>query len=131
AGALAPAAGQNPAAGVVVWYYLKEKPADGISLEFLDRGGKMIRTFRSRESTGEGGNERRAFLGPPPSRFSLATEPGLNRFEWDMRYPDAALPPAGTNLFGASVRGPQAVPGADQVRLRPRGAEPPRAVRVT
>jgi hypothetical protein len=34
-----------------------------------------------------------------------------------MRYPDASLPPAGTNLFGASVRGPQAVPGAYQARL--------------
>jgi hypothetical protein len=103
---------------VVVWYYLKERPADGISLEFFDRAGKTIRTFRSRDSNAnEGGNERRAFLGPPPSRFSLSTEPGLNRFEWDMRYPDAALPPAGTNLFGASVRGPQTVPGSYQVRL--------------
>jgi hypothetical protein len=117
-GGAASAVGQNPAAGVVVWYYLKERPAEGISLEFLDRSGKTIRAFRSRESNaGEGGNERRAFLGPPPSRFSLATEAGLNRFEWDMRYPDASLPPAGTNLFGASVRGPQAVPGAYQVRL--------------
>jgi hypothetical protein len=34
-----------------------------------------------------------------------------------MRYPDASLPPPGTNLFGASVRGPQVVPGAYQVRL--------------
>jgi photosystem II stability/assembly factor-like uncharacterized protein len=117
-GGAAPTAGQNPAAGVVVWYYLKDRPADGISLEFLDRGGKTIRTFRSRESNATpGGNERRAFLGPPPSRFNLSTEPGLNRFEWDMRYPDASLPPPGTNLFGASVRGPQAVPGSYQVRL--------------
>jgi hypothetical protein len=34
-----------------------------------------------------------------------------------MRYPDASLPPQGTNLFGASVRGPQVVPGSYQVRL--------------
>ena len=34
-----------------------------------------------------------------------------------MRYPDASLPPPGTNLFGASVRGPQVVPGTYQVRL--------------
>jgi len=117
-GAAASAAGQNPASGVVVWYYLKEKPADGVSLEILDRAGKSIRTFRSREnSSGDGGNERRAFLGPPPSRFSVPSDAGLNRFEWDMRIPDASLPPAGTNLFGASVRGPQVVPGSYQLRL--------------
>jgi photosystem II stability/assembly factor-like uncharacterized protein len=121
-GGAASAVGQNPASGVVVWYFLKDKPADGVSLEILDRTGKPIRTFRSRENAaGEGGNERRAFLGPAPSRFVVPAEAGLNRFEWDMRYPDASLPPPGTNLFGASVRGPQVVPGTYQVRLTAAG----------
>jgi photosystem II stability/assembly factor-like uncharacterized protein len=112
------AIGQNPPAGVVVWYYLKDKPADGVSLEFVDRMGKTIRTFRSRENAaGPAGNERRAFLGPAPSRFVVPSEAGMNRFEWDMRVPDASLPPQRTNLFGASVRGPQVVPGTYQVRL--------------
>src|SRR6185295_1910989 len=115
------ASGQNPPAGVVVWYYLEDKPADGVSLDFVDRAGKTIRTFRSRENpagaAGPGGNDRRAFLGPPPSRFVVPSEAGMNRFEWDMRVPDASLPPQGTNLFGASVRGPQVVPGTYQVRL--------------
>ena len=114
--------GQNPAAGVVVSYYLKEVPSGGVTLEVLDKGGKTIRTFRSRENAaGQGGNERRAFLGPPPSRSIVPAEAGLNRFEWDMRYPDASLPPQGTNLFGASVRGPQVVPGTYQVRLNAGG----------
>jgi hypothetical protein len=121
-GGAASAVGQNPASGVVAWYFLKDKPADGVSLEILDRTGKPIRTFRSRENAaGEGGNERRAFLGPAPSRFVVPAEAGLNRFEWDMRYPDASLPPPGTNLFGASVRGPQVVPGTYQVRLTAAG----------
>ena len=117
-GGVASAAGQNPPSGVVISYALKDAPADGVSLEVLDKGGQTIRTFRSRENApGEAGNERRAFLGPPPSRSIVPAEPGLNRFEWDMRYPDASLPPQGTNLFGASVRGPQVVPGTYQVRL--------------
>jgi photosystem II stability/assembly factor-like uncharacterized protein len=117
-GGAASAAGQNPPAGVVISYALKDAPADGISLEVLDSAGRTIRTFRSRDNApGEAGNERRAFLGPPPSRSIVPAEPGLNRFEWDMRYPDASLPPQGTNLFGASVRGPQVVPGTYQVRL--------------
>jgi hypothetical protein len=117
-GASAIAAGQNPPSGVVVMYYLKEAPSDGVSLEILDRSGKTIRTFRSRDNAaGQTGNERRAFLGPPPSRVTVTADAGLNRFEWDLRYPDASLPPPGTNLFGASVRGPQVVPGTYQVRL--------------
>jgi photosystem II stability/assembly factor-like uncharacterized protein len=112
------AAGQNPAAGVSLWYYLKEAPADGVTIEVLDRAGKSLRTFRSRSNTtDDGGNQRRAFLGAPPSRVTVPADAGLNRFEWDMRLSDASLPPQGTNLFGASVRGPQVVPGAYQVRL--------------
>jgi photosystem II stability/assembly factor-like uncharacterized protein len=122
----ASASGQNPPAGVVVWYYLKDKPADGVSLEFLDRAGRTIRTFRSRENAadpgGPGSSARRAFLGPPPSRFVVPADAGMNRFEWDMRLPDASLPPQGTNLFGASVRGPQVVPGTYQVRLTADGS---------
>jgi photosystem II stability/assembly factor-like uncharacterized protein len=110
--------GQNPAAGVVVWYYLRDVPPDGVSIEILDGAGKTIRTFRSSENRGgEGGDERRAFLGPAPARFTVPTDLGLNRFEWDMRYPDASPPPSGTNMFGASVRGPQVVPGTYEVRL--------------
>jgi photosystem II stability/assembly factor-like uncharacterized protein len=121
-GGAATAAGQNPASGVVIFYFLEEPAANGVSLEILDRGGKLLRTFRSRDNTsGPGGNERRAFLGPPPSRFNVPAEAGLNRFEWDMRMPDASLPPPGTNLFGASVRGPQVVPGSYQVRFTAAG----------
>jgi photosystem II stability/assembly factor-like uncharacterized protein len=110
--------GQNPAAGVVVWYYLKDVPSDGVSIEMLDGAGRTIRAFRSRENrAGEGGEERRAFLGPAPARFTVPADAGLNRFEWDMRYPDASPPPPGTNMFGASVRGPQVMPGTYQVRL--------------
>ena len=38
-----------------------------------------------------------------------------------MRIADAPPPPAGTNLFGASIRGPQVVPGTYQVRLAAAG----------
>ncbi len=116
-GGTASAVGQNPPSGVVVSYYFKDPPADGVMLEILGRSGKTIRTFTSRENAAGGGSERRAFLGAPPSRAVVPVQAGLNRFEWDMRYPDASLPPPGTNLFGASVRGPQVVPGAYQARL--------------
>src|SRR5579875_2431109 len=43
-------------------------------------------------------------------------EKGLNRFVWDLRYPDATNFP-GMILWAGSVRGPAAVPGEYQVRL--------------
>ena len=120
---MAPAAvGQNPRAGVLIPYFLKDVSADGVTIEILDRSGRSLRSFRSGENaSGAAAEERRAFLGAPPSRVSVPTEAGLNRFEWDMRMPDASLPPAGTNLFGGSIRGPLVVPGTYQVRLTAAG----------
>jgi photosystem II stability/assembly factor-like uncharacterized protein len=46
----------------------------------------------------------------------LTTNVGLNRFVWDMRYPEAARFP-GLILWAGELRGPRAVPGQYQVRL--------------
>jgi len=49
---------------------------------------------------------------------SVATEQGLNRFVWDMRYPDAEnLKDIRFWAWGGSTRGPVAVPGKYQVKL--------------
>jgi photosystem II stability/assembly factor-like uncharacterized protein len=40
--------GQNPANGVVVYYYLKSKPATDVTLEFFDPAGKSIRKFTAK-----------------------------------------------------------------------------------
>ena len=42
----------------------------------------------------------------------------MNRFEWDLRYPDARGLPGRTYLMGGSLRGPVAVPGTYRARLR-------------
>jgi hypothetical protein len=55
--------------------------------------------------------------GQPIRNFATAARQGLNRFVWDLRYPDAVDPPAGTVLFGGSTRGPLAPPGRYAVRL--------------
>ena len=44
----------------------------------------------------------------------------MNRFTWDMRYPDARDFP-GLIMWAGSVRGPQAPPGKYQVRLTAAG----------
>ncbi|MBI2833640.1 MAG: glycosyl hydrolase [Acidobacteria bacterium] len=68
-------AGQNPPDGVVVSYYFKEKPAGPVVLTFRDGKGQAIRSFSSEPSQA---------VGRP-----VPVQAGLNRFVWDMRYPNA------------------------------------------
>src|SRR2546429_958442 len=124
--------GKNPANGVVVYYSLKAKPASDVVLEFMDSSGKSIRKFTARAprpqpSPQPGAAQLTAppeqqppataeegFFGAAPAR--VTTEPGLNRFVWDMRYPDATRFP-GMILWAGQTTGPRVAPGTYQVKL--------------
>src|SRR5204863_5246390 len=60
------------------------------------------------------GEESSQFGGPREPR--VTTDQGLNRFVWDMHYPDAARFP-GMILWAGDVRGPRAIPGTYTVKL--------------
>jgi photosystem II stability/assembly factor-like uncharacterized protein len=62
------------------------------------------------------GEESSTFGGGGGQGPRVTINPGLNRFVWDMRYPEAARFP-GLILWSGEMRGPRAVPGAYQVRL--------------
>jgi photosystem II stability/assembly factor-like uncharacterized protein len=119
--------GRNPAGGVVVYYSLKAKPTTDLVLEFLDSTGKSVNKFTTRlprgggagqgpggasEQPAAGGDE--GFFGGAPARAS--TDVGLNRFVWDMRYPDAVRFP-GMILWSGQTQGPRIVPGTYQVKM--------------
>jgi photosystem II stability/assembly factor-like uncharacterized protein len=114
--------GQNPPNGVVVYYMLKDKAKGDVTLEFLDSTGKLVKKFSSKPDPKEAalararaeedeGDGRRRGGAPRPS-----TEAGVNRFVWDMRYPDSTNFP-GMIYWAASSRGPVIVPGDYSVRL--------------
>lgn len=111
-----PNVGQNPPSGSVVYYYFKEKPKEAVTLEFLDAEGNLIRKFKSRK------REEPEPEHKPPSMFqrsgpqNVFVEAGMNRFVWNMRYPDAELVPEAI-LWGGMLNGPIAVPGIYQVKL--------------
>jgi hypothetical protein len=110
--------GENPAGGALVYYSLKSLPQGEVTLEFLDSAGKLVNKFFSRapeqaQGSSEEGEEN-PFRGAPPAR--LAAAPGLNRFAWNLRYPDATSFP-GMIMWAGSVTGPQVSPGKFQVRL--------------
>jgi len=51
-----------------------------------------------------------------PNETFLTVQPGLNRFIWNMHYPDAQKVP-GDKMLGKTITGPLAAPGQYQVRL--------------
>lgn len=105
--------GENPPNGVVIHYYLKEKPAGEVNLEIFDGGGKSIRKFSSKaeEEPPREGEFRRG-----PAQTRVAVDAGLNRFVWDLRYPDATRFP-GLILWSGETRGPRVIPGSYRVTL--------------
>ena len=113
--------GQNPPAGAVIYYSFREKPQGEVTLEFLDNSGKSIRKFSSAEppkpvERAPGDEDEDEGPRPLPGANRVPAEAGLNRFVWDLRYPDATSFP-GMILWAANVRGPAVVPGTYQVRL--------------
>ena len=114
-------AGQNPPNGVVVQYMFKEKAQGEATIEFLDAAGKLIKKFSSKAEAraagapAGGGDDDEGPRGAAPTPL-VPIEKGLNRFEWDMRYPDAVSFP-GMIYWAASSRGPIAVPGSYTVKL--------------
>ncbi|HEX6818344.1 MAG TPA: hypothetical protein VF120_08220, partial [Ktedonobacterales bacterium] len=133
-------AGQNPPDGAVVYYYLKNKPEGEATLTFLDASGAEIKTFSSRDkeaeakeaakATANGQNGVEASGGRPSANGKDAVkkdngakeepkvpaEAGLNRFVWNLRYPDARNVPGAIYRSG-DVTGPLAPPGSYAVRL--------------
>jgi photosystem II stability/assembly factor-like uncharacterized protein len=109
--------------GVTIDYYLKQ-PADKVTIDILDAQGNLVRAFTGTPDTGKpgpsrpgetpaGGEEEEGPRAPAPR---VATRPGMNRFTWDMRYPDATGFPK-MILWAGNLRGPVPVPGTYQARL--------------
>jgi photosystem II stability/assembly factor-like uncharacterized protein len=109
--------GQNPPAGAVIYYWLKDapKPESVTKLEILDSTGKVIRAFSSVEVA-----PLEEPLDPDEKKpeKEIKAEAGLNRFVWDLRYEEAHHVP-GYYLWEYSLgaHGPVAAPGHYQVRL--------------
>jgi photosystem II stability/assembly factor-like uncharacterized protein len=125
-----------------ITYWLK-KPAQKLTLEILDGGGQVIRTFNgaapnagrgARGSQGAQGAQGAVAEAPanpnadPPAdeeegggrgRGGPPTVPlvaGVHHFTWDLQYAPVT-PFPGMVLWGATTNGPLALPGSYQARL--------------
>ena len=102
-------AGANPPEGVVVSYYLKQPPDGDATLTFLDSKGQTIKRLSSAPPE----------LPPPTGELpepAVPVETGMNRFVWNMRYPDARRV-EGDGAADKGVVGPLAPPDTYYVRL--------------
>ncbi len=109
-------AGQNPPGGVIVYYALKEKPEGEITLSIRDADGKEIKSFSSKEPPEKKPDEKKA-EGEEKKEPRVPKEVGLNRFVWNMRYPDPTRVKDGDATSENSLPGPIAAPGTYRVEL--------------
>ena len=120
--------GQNPPAGVIVNYWLKE-PAKRLTMEFRDSTGRTIRSFASdttppRPAPAAGATPTSAAMTPSPgpgAADAVANEAGMNTFSWNLREADATRFP-GMIFWSAGTTGPMVPPGTYSVRLLVDGA---------
>ncbi|MGH8292596.1 MAG: glycosyl hydrolase, partial [Gammaproteobacteria bacterium] len=112
--------GQNPPNGAVVYYDLKSAPAadQEITLGFYDSAGKLVREYTSKtNSSGEPVKPEPGFhTSGKPQPGQLPDKAGMNRFVWNLSYPDVTPVPGAVYWFG-SQRGPRVLPDSYTVKL--------------
>jgi hypothetical protein len=109
---------ENPPAGAVLDYYLKQKPKAPIQLEIYDSEGVVVRRFASDDQLQKTNpNEIPISSDWVHDETPPSAETGMHRFVWDLHYP---LPKGlHRSLYGPS--GPWALPGNYIVKLTGNG----------
>jgi photosystem II stability/assembly factor-like uncharacterized protein len=125
------ASGQNPAYGASVFFNI---PSDyngktPVTLTFRDGNGKLVRSFSLHLKDKKAKDIPESVLAYKPDvqqyayhlERETAIEPGMNQFQWDMRYTPATevngLLVAWTDDFSEQLNGPTVTPGTYTVTL--------------
>jgi photosystem II stability/assembly factor-like uncharacterized protein len=110
--------GENPPAGAILYYWLKQKPKGEISLEILDAKGAVVRRLTSKKQEPETARDDPDPEWRDTSKLALPKNAAaVNRMLWDLRYEGA------TKIKGAKIdsgnpgEGPMALPGSYTARL--------------
>lgn len=116
--------GENPPNGAVVFYNLKNKPdsATTVKLEFMTDQGKSIASFTSKthptKEPGSSGDDDDEGYRSNSHKKTLSADAGMNRFVWDLTYPEVQNPPNRVlGSSGGTLNGPKVVPGRYKVKL--------------
>ncbi|HEV3258441.1 MAG TPA: hypothetical protein VG013_16310 [Gemmataceae bacterium] len=109
--------GQNPPAGAVINYFLKNRPKSPISLEILDARGATVRTLSSIAEPDELPADDPDAPEKKPKKTVLTTHPGVNRVVWDLCYAGAVKIPGAKVDAGDPKEGPLVSPGEYTLKL--------------
>ncbi len=113
-------AGQNPPNGVVIPFYVKDKPAEPVTVKIVrDKGGSIdeVRTLtlQPADAAAPAAAEQPASPFRRPASQRPTVHAGANTFIWDMQYPGPEVLP-GTVHQGRAA-GPLAAPGNYRVEM--------------
>ncbi len=106
--------GQNRDNGIVVHYFLKNKPSekDTITVAVLEADGDTIKVFSTLYKGSKSLKPNQQGLEMPKA--------GGNHFVWNMRYPDSEKF-EGMVLWSYDLEGPKAMPGTYKIRVTAAG----------
>jgi len=109
--------GQNAPNGVILRYYLKNKPDKEIKIKFYTAAGDSIITYSSvKDNKGEPSKVSKDYYESKAKKPGfLSTDTGMNVFVWDLNYPAAKGDTSAT--FEGSLGGAVAVPGNYTAKL--------------
>jgi hypothetical protein len=128
--------GENPADGVALDYFLPAKAVD-VTLEVLDKDGKVVRKYSSKDKAQPFDStalQHPVYWIKPAS--TLPVEAGHHRFIWDLRHEDPRGADCGLTIAAVykktpfSPRGPFVSPGTYKVRLIVGGKSTERTIDV-
>jgi hypothetical protein len=113
--------GENAPNGVLVNYFLKEKPTEEVQLRFIsERGDTIISYSSTKDKKGKALEISKDFYQKDKIERpgTAAAEKGINTFLWDMRYPDAT-DTEGTPamMWSGQITGPKVAPGKYSVEM--------------
>jgi len=119
-------AGENPPDGAMIFYNLPQAPRGEVTLEIADSSGSTIARFSSEKVFTP--RHAEMLFGASHSDTLVSVKPGMNRFLWDLRYPEVDI--AKGSIVWGFTGGPLVAPGTYTVRLTADGQQLTRSFRV-
>jgi len=99
--------GKNHPGGVIIHFFVKDTTGAKASLEIMELNGSLIKKYATTPDK-------------KVKEEQLKIKPGMNKFNWNMRYPDAEGFD-GLIMWAGSLTGPKAIPGTYKAKLTVNG----------
>jgi len=115
-------AGENPARGAVIYYWLKEAAKDEVKIEILDADNHVVKTLSSKPKTPPSNDDDDpAEAMEAAKKAALSTSAGAQQALWDLTFEGSELVQNAKLDSGDPTVGPMVLPGNYTLRLTAEG----------